>query len=222
MNELEQPLCEIQDHLAPELDGMEQMLYHYLFRHTHLEGRSTVVVPARSIGRRIGKGRTGAAELARSSIPKKLRSLEKKGAIQIRKRTRDGTEVSVILPRAIPGLIPAAIDSTPTDLTDVDFVSSTENRQRILRRDERRCRYCLRQLNPDNFSIDHIVPQAEGGDNTYRNLVAVCFECNSRKQSQSAQEFLRCNYREELINREQFEACLRYVEGVRAGEVVPR
>lgn len=221
MNDLQQTLCEIQDHLAPELDGIEQMLYHYLFRHTHLKGRDTVIVPARSIGPKIGKGRKGAAELARNNIPKKLRSLETKGAIEILERTRDGTVVRVILPRAIPGLIRVGADSTLTDLTGVDFFSAAENRQRILQRDGCRCRYCLRELNAENFSIDHIVPQAEGGDNTYRNVVAVCFECNSKKQSKAVKEFLRCNYRAGIISREDFDACLLYVEAVRAGKIVP-
>jgi hypothetical protein len=222
MDDLKQTLCEIQDYLAPQLDPWEQMLYHYLFRRTYLEGRDTVIVPARSVGPKIGKGRTGAAELARNNIPKKLRTLEKKGAIKILRKTRSGTEIEVVLPRAILGLVPVPINPAPIDLSGVDFFSSIENRSRIVERDGSTCRYCLRPLDPKQFTIDHIAPQAEGGENSYRNLVAACFECNSRKHSQAAEEFLRGNYRAHLINRAQFDECLRYVRSVQAGELVPR
>jgi hypothetical protein len=80
VDNLKQVICEIQDYLAPQLDGWEQMLYHYLFRHTHMEGRDTMVVASRSIGPKIGRGRSDASELARNSGPKKLRTLEEKGS----------------------------------------------------------------------------------------------------------------------------------------------
>lgn len=52
-------------------------------------------------------------------------------------------------------------------------------RQRIMRRDRWRCRYCGSRVGP--FDIDHVVPIALGGSNQTRNLVTACASCNSRK-----------------------------------------
>lgn len=63
-------------------------------------------------------------------------------------------------------------------------------RQAIYLRDHLRCRYCKRtcllpsetwQGNPLTATLDHVVPQSEGGADTRRNLVTACEECNGRK-----------------------------------------
>lgn len=197
------------------------MLYHYLFRHTHMEGRDTMIVSARSIGPKLGKGRIDASELARNNAPKKLRTLEDKGAIKILGKTRHGTEVRVFLPSDIPGLIPKLSEPGSIDLTLIDFFSNDENRRKIFDRDSRRCCYCLKALDQEGFTLDHIVPQAEGGDHSYKNLLTACFECNSKKHSRLADEFLRANYRAQLISNDEFNTCLKYINDVRTGAVVP-
>jgi 5-methylcytosine-specific restriction endonuclease McrA len=40
-------------------------------------------------------------------------------------------------------------------------------------------------------SLDHAVPQARLGCNSYRNLVSSCIGCNSQKGEKSADDFLR-------------------------------
>ena len=221
MENLRQVICEIQDYLAPQLDGWEQMLYHYLFRHTYMEGGDTLVVASRSIGPKIGKGRNDSSELARNNGPRKLRTLEEKGVIKILGNTRLGTEVRVFLPRDIPGLIPKPSEPSSIDLTVVDFISIDENRRKIFGRDLQRCCYCLKALNKENYTLDHVVPQTDGGDHSYKNLVTACFECNSKKHPQLAGEFLRANYRAQLISNDEFNTCLKYINDVRSGAVVP-
>lgn len=63
-------------------------------------------------------------------------------------------------------------------------------RQAIYLRDRLRCRYCKRtcllpsetwQGNPLTATLDHVIPQSEGGPDTRRNLVTACEECNGRK-----------------------------------------
>jgi len=48
---------------------------------------------------------------------------------------------------------------------------------RIMRRDRGTCRYCFAPAD----CLDHVVPVALGGTTSYRNLVAACTGCNSRK-----------------------------------------
>lgn len=47
-------------------------------------------------------------------------------------------------------------------------------RQRILERDGRTCRYCGREAS----QIDHVIPKSRGGSNLEHNLVASCKTCN--------------------------------------------
>jgi hypothetical protein len=46
-----------------------------------------------------------------------------------------------------------------------------------------RCEYCHSQesFSPSAFSIEHIIPRAQGGDDTMENLALSCQECNNRK-----------------------------------------
>jgi len=222
MDDLQQTLIDIQDHLAPHLDGWEQMLYHYLFRHTCLSGRKTITIPARSVGLRLGRGRSGSSALSRNNIPRKLRSLEKKGAIKIHGRSSAGTEVEIVLPRNVPGLIREPESCDMIDLNNIDFFSTQENRQRIVARDGSQCRYCLRSVDAKTATVDHIIPQAAEGDNSYMNLITACFECNSRKHHQGAEDFLRGNYRAGVLSVEELNVCLEYLQQVRGGGVVPQ
>ena len=43
------------------------------------------------------------------------------------------------------------------------------------------CHYCGRQFQPDQLSMDHIVPLARGGKSTKGNIVPACVQCNRRK-----------------------------------------
>jgi hypothetical protein len=45
------------------------------------------------------------------------------------------------------------------------------------------CEYCHSQedFSPSTFSIEHIVPQSNGGTNEETNLALSCQECNNRK-----------------------------------------
>lgn len=53
----------------------------------------------------------------------------------------------------------------------------------ILRRDNNTCRYCGRKAPEVEITIDHVLPQALGGDDSAGNLVACCWECNNGKTS---------------------------------------
>lgn len=52
-------------------------------------------------------------------------------------------------------------------------------RKNILRRDSYRCGYCGRGDLP--LTVDHIIPKAKGGADSWENLVCACTSCNNKK-----------------------------------------
>jgi len=60
------------------------------------------------------------------------------------------------------------------------------NKANVLKRDGYRCSYCGKK---NSLTVDHVVPQCEGGRDVWRNLVASCQSCNNRKDRMSVREF---------------------------------
>ena len=54
----------------------------------------------------------------------------------------------------------------------------------ILSRDKHKCGYCLKKAN----TVDHIIPQAQGGSDNWDNLVACCLECNQKKGNRTPEQ----------------------------------
>ena len=67
---------------------------------------------------------------------------------------------------------------------------SKAKRKRIFQRDKGICVYCGKQLKMDNFWIDHIKPLSRGGNNEDYNLAVSCCECNRKKGTKTASEFM--------------------------------
>jgi|TARA_R100000501_G_C2604416_1_gene100617 5-methylcytosine-specific restriction endonuclease McrA len=44
-----------------------------------------------------------------------------------------------------------------------------------------RCPACGKQLETKEFTVDHIIPLARGGDNNIQNIQPLCMPCNARK-----------------------------------------
>ena len=59
-------------------------------------------------------------------------------------------------------------------------------RKNILRRDAYKCAYCGRSDLP--LTIDHVVPKAKGGYDSWENLVCACTSCNNRKGGRTPEE----------------------------------
>lgn len=55
------------------------------------------------------------------------------------------------------------------------------NRRNLFARDRNRCQYCGRSFPTSELSIDHVIPRAQGGGDTWENLVCACVRCNARK-----------------------------------------
>lgn len=55
------------------------------------------------------------------------------------------------------------------------------NRRNLFARDRNQCQYCGRHFPTADLSIDHVLPRAQGGGDTWDNLVCACIRCNARK-----------------------------------------
>jgi len=73
----------------------------------------------------------------------------------------------------------------------------------ILARDGNACVYCTAAPSEDAFVLDHLVAVAKGGPNRKHNLVAACEVCNRRRGDSDPIQFLRENYRQELLTQDE-------------------
>jgi 5-methylcytosine-specific restriction endonuclease McrA len=203
------------------LDAYEQMLYQHFFRHSHLEGKQTCVVGVKSLRTRIGLGTGNPGKPpSEDQIRTKLRSLERKQAIEILGRSRAGTEIRVFLPSEIEGCLPSHSVQPSLDLEVIDF-TSPQYRAWIIERERYTCFYCRRALDSDQCELDHVVPAAGGGNETYRNIVATCLDCNNSKSDQSAENFVRTLFRRQLLSEAEVHDRLKALEDLQAGRLVP-
>lgn len=59
-------------------------------------------------------------------------------------------------------------------------------KKNIIKRDNHQCQYCGRKSGM--MTTDHIIPKANGGDDSWENLVCACLECNNRKGNKTLME----------------------------------
>lgn len=214
---------QFQDFLAPKLDTYEQVLYLYIFRHSRFRGEAEVVIGFKSARARMacGVGEKG-KPMSENTAYEKLQSLKVKGCIDIVSSERAGRRIRLRLPSEIPGTIPDPIEaSAVTDIEVVDFFLTPENRILILERDEHRCFYCMRAVTADNYVLEHVISRPEG-NNSSRNLVAACRECNNRKNDSDAEDFLRTLYREEFLNASEMKERLEKLARLKEGQLKAR
>ncbi len=60
------------------------------------------------------------------------------------------------------------------------------SRKNILRRDGHRCQYC--GVASNTLTVDHVVPRALGGGDSWENLVAACLRCNNSKSNRTPEK----------------------------------
>lgn len=214
-------IIEFQDHLARRLDVYEQAIYLYIFRHTRLIGKEEAVLGFKSARSRMacGIGEKG-KPMSENTCYLKLTSLKSKGCIEIVDTERTGRRIRLKLPHEISGIIPPPRHEAVRSLEDEDFFEVPENRRLILDREGHLCFYCLRHLTPENHVIEHVVSRPEG-NNSYRNVVAGCRQCNNRKDNTKAEDFLRTLYRESILDQKEFEDRLEHLKDLRNGDLRP-
>lgn len=166
-----------------------------------------------------GVGQKG-TPMAVNTCYEKLQSLANKGCLRILDKERDGTRLHLLIPSEIEGLIRAAEPVAEPFLEDKDLFEVPENRLAILAREDHACFYCLRNLTKSNYVIEHVTSRPEG-NNSYRNTVAACRECNNRKGEVPAEDFLRNLYRRGLLSAVELEHRLGRLELLRNGVLKP-
>jgi hypothetical protein len=213
--DIEGTLKSCEDLLFPALKMTvrERSLYYHLFRHTRLVGRETGLFALLPL--------STALAVAESSVREDVRSLHERGCIRIEERSRTGHLIRVFLPDEIDGVIPKPESVDPIDVEAIDFFTDRCYLPALLARENGACFYCLKQVRPDNCQLDHVVAQVGGLNNSYRNIVVSCQECNSRKQAADAAGFMRYLYRSGLLSQKELESRLLALEMLETGRLVP-
>jgi len=204
---------DIEDKLMPHfrLDVWERGLYYYLLRHTRIAGLDATTIPLPAISSALG--------CSDSQSRKSIRSLAEKGCIEL-EQTRKGHYVKVFLPDELS--LPSPREVQPViDIEEIDFFRDREYLGALLKREQNRCFYCLREIKEDSCELDHVVSQLNGGDNGYRNIVASCHQCNTKKQGAIAEDFIRQLYRKNLLSEKEFEGRTQALDALKGGQMKP-
>jgi HNH endonuclease len=232
---------QMEDLLVPQLrlTLIERAVYSHLVRHSRLEGKQRLRFSIAEVGR--------GACLSVVTVRKAVRRLVQLGALRLVRRSKAGHVVEVRLPEEIRAArvrdgqtwLSGACGREPrrradgraraldghalaATLEETDFMQSTALRQAIHLREHGQCYYCLRRLTNTVRCLDHVVPRARSGRNSYRNLVSCCLECNSRKGERAARDFLRWLYREGRLTAVELSGRLRALHVLASGKLRPR
>lgn len=218
----EQVWKQVEDMAVPRLrlSVNERVVYYHLLRHSRLEGKIRLRFSIGSLGR--------GTRLSHRPVREAIRRLVDRGALRLVRRSKTGHVVEVRVPGEIRAArSEAAALANPTrpsstrGLEAIDFVQSKALRETIYTRERGRCFYCLRRLALTVRCLDHVVPRAQSGRNSYRNLVSSCLECNSRKGEKPAEDFLRWLYRERRLTAGELSGRLRALRALAAGRLRP-
>src|SRR6266404_494046 len=171
---------------------------------------------ARTLGLSIGAARQA------------VRRLDELGALRVLERSKSGHLAEMRLPEKIRAIRPGrngafqvAGEPPASTLESTDFLKTWALRKAIHDRERGACFYCLRRTPANVHCLDHVVPRARFGRNSYRNLVSCCIECNSRKGDRPAPDFLRTLYRQGRLTPAELDARLRALKDLAAGKLRP-
>ena len=210
---------QLEDVVIPglRLSVVDRAVYSHLLRHSRLEGqpklRFSIGWLAR--GTRLSWGPTRRA----------VRRLVQHGALRLVKRNNAGHTVEVRLPEEIRVTLDRRArrraDKADSRLEETNFLECKEAREAIHARERGLCFYCLRRVEEEAKTLDHVLALAKGGSDSYRNLVCCCAECNSYKGEKPAADFLRGLYRDGRLTAAELSERLRALEALAVGKLRP-
>jgi biotin operon repressor len=157
-----------------------------------------------------------------TSVRQYIRTLSDKGVVQIEGFDRNGYQLTLVPPLSILGVavVPPSL-KRDIDIESLDFYEGRRFVSALLARQGGTCFYSLRQLDERSCELDHIVPQANDLNNSYRNIVCSTFEMNKRKGGLSADAFLREQYRSGFLSHDELEGQLEMLTQIQAGNLKP-
>jgi hypothetical protein len=212
---------EFEDVLVPRLalSVVDRAVYSHLLRHSHLEGRRELRFSITWLSR--------GARVSVTPTRQAVRRLLEQGVLRLIRRSNAGHTVEVCLPEEVraaadPGVAAPGGEACDTKMEGIDYMENAAARKAIHARDQGFCFYCLRRLEEEVKTLDHVVPQVHGGGNSYRNLVSCCADCNCYKKELPAGDFLRRLYREGRLTVFELRERLRALDALAAGKLRPR
>jgi hypothetical protein len=214
---------QMEDLLAPQLNFsvIDRAVYSHLFRHSRLEGTLRFRFSMSWLAGRI--------RLSEKTTRQSVRRLIARGVLRLVERSCQAHHVVCVrLPKEVRAVCAAktaahgsARTSRSAGFAEADFLQTQALRRAMHAREGGRCFYCLRRLIPQRRCLDHVVPQASLGSNSYRNLVSCCLDCNSNKAERHAVEFVRSLYRDRRLSDIELSGRLRALDDLAAGKLIP-
>jgi hypothetical protein len=74
------------------------------------------------------------------------------------------------------------------EYNDVPDLEIRLTRKNIWLRDGCKCQYCSEKVTLRDMTLDHVLPRAKGGKNSWSNLCTCCGRCNIRKGDRTPQQ----------------------------------
>jgi len=210
---------ELEDLLAPrlKLSVLDRAVYSHLLRHSRFEGKPRLRFSILWLAHNLGI----TARRARESV----RRLVDQEVLRLVERSNVGHLVEVRLPGEVPAARATGSRARlqgEVNLDELDFMRTPALRRSIHAREHGVCFYCLRRTPRRAHCLDHVVPLAQPGSNSFRNLVSCCLNCNSRKSDLPAADFLRQLFREGRLSAKDLSARLLAVQDSAAGKLRPK
>jgi 5-methylcytosine-specific restriction endonuclease McrA len=221
---------QFEDVLAPRLGltVFDRAVYSHLLRHSLVVGKLRLQFSVMSVAAKLG--------LSNGPVRQAVRRLDELGALRLLERSKTGHLVEMRLPQNIQALrlhkngasMAAGVDAAgapgelpAATLETTDFLKTWALRKAIHDRGRGACFYCLRRTPANVQCLDHVVPRARFGRNSYRNLVSCCIECNTRKGDRPAPDWLRTLYRQGRLTPAELDTRLSALKDLAAGKLRP-
>lgn len=208
------------------LNVVERAVYSHLLLHTRLEGKLRERFANTEVACKV--------RISRGPVREGIRRLADLGALRFVDRSYSGHLLEVRLPAEVPaarrlraqaGKMKTSVASkvpVEANLEQKNFLTSEAPRQAIHAREGGKCFYCRRRTSSRSRCLDHVVPRAKSGQNSYRNVVSCCTECNWQKKDHAAEDFLRELYRDGRLSRKDLSGRLAALRALAAGKLRPR
>jgi 5-methylcytosine-specific restriction endonuclease McrA len=165
---------QFEDLLAPQMNFSlaDRAVYSHLFRHSRLVGKPKIRFSISWLARGVG--------LSPKCTRGTVRRLISRGVLYLVERNyRAHHVVRVRLPLEVKGICAEKVPAhrlapgpqVVVNIEEADFLEKQNLRRAIHEREGGHCFYCLRRITAKRRCLDHVVPRAEFGWNSYRNLV---------------------------------------------------